>query len=208
MFQDRKEAGLLLAQNLKEYKNRQDTIVLAIPRGGIVIGRQIANNLDLLFSVIVVKKLGAPENPELAIGALAPNGVKVIDWELVQHLGVNREYLNEELERKRQEVEEREKKYQVSGMKYKVLEKNIVILVDDGIATGATTQAAIKYIKEKAKVRIILAVPVIAKDTYNKLQSEVDELIALEVSESFHAVGQFYREFPQVTDEEVIKYLK
>ncbi len=213
VFQNREEAGKLLAQKLGSYRNNNGTLVLAIPRGGVVVGKQIALNLKLPISCVVVKKVGAPNNPELAIGAVSSNGVKYIDWDLAFRSEVEQEYLDKEIKRKQEEVEEREKKLGTKNLELKTENKKIFILVDDGVATGATVLVAIKYIKEKFTVHdsrftIILAVPVIAKDTYDKLQSEVDRIVALEVTLSFGAVGEFYREFPQVSDEEVIKILK
>jgi len=222
VFQNREEAGELLTDRLSIYKKQKMVLVVAIPRGGVVVARQIATKLSLPLSIIVVKKLGAPANPELAIGALAPDGVRYIDFDLALRSGVEQEYLDREIRQKKEEVEERIKKFQIPNSKFQIKNNKIFILVDDGVATGATVLAAIRYIKEsqKSKVlprrqagksqkyKIILAVPVIAKETYNKLQTEVDEIVALEIPESFNAVGQFYKEFPQVSDEEVIKLLK
>ena len=233
MFQNRQQAGLLLAKRLKTYESRLDTLVLAIPRGGVVVGAAIAKQFNLPLAVVVVKKLGAPGNSELAIGAIAPDGIKVIDAPMALRLGVDQQYLDEEIERKKKEVQEREKKYKVQsfppqrdpasgGTKFTVMNYKIIVLVDDGIATGATVQAALKYINHQkltthpsiplragnSQLKTILAVPVIAKDSYDRLKSEVDELIALKVPESFGSVGQFYREFPQVSDEEVKKILE
>ena len=238
MFQNREEAGLHLASKLKQFQDSSDAIVLAIPRGGVIVAKQIADSLQIPLSVSVVKKLGAPNNCELAIGAIAGGGVKFIDWNLVSRLGIEQEYLDEEIKRKKREVEERERKLSVArlhqlGWKHygqvscqlSVKDKKIVILVDDGVATGATVLAAIKYIKEqitntcpqmlrikrcrreKHGIKIILAVPVIAKDAFDQIKSEISEIVALEIAEVFGAVGQFYREFPQVTDEEVIDIL-
>lgn len=221
MFQNRQQAGLLLAKRLKAYDSRLDALVLAIPRGGVVVGAAIAKYLHLPLAVVVVKKLGAPGNSELAIGAIAPNGIKMIDAPLALRLGVDQQYLDEEIERKKKEVKEREKKYQKSNIKNQISKKKIVIIVDDGVATGATVLAALKFINHQkltthpsiplragnSELRTIVAVPVIAKDSYDKLKSEVDELIALEIPESFGAVGQFYREFHQVNDEEVSEIL-
>jgi len=233
VFQSREEAGQLLSTKLSKYQKDKYAIVLGIPRGGVVVGNQIAKLLNISFSAVVVKKLSAPDNPELAIGAIAPENVKVIDWDLALRSGVEQGYLDEEVEKKRKEVEERIKKYSRSSGIHdatdahssqaasgKISNYKTIILTDDGVATGATVLAALKYIKNirlaanDRKLKTILAVPVIARDTYNKLKSEVDpdqigvdEIIALEIPESFSAVGQFYNEFPQVTDEEVMKML-
>jgi predicted phosphoribosyltransferase len=214
MFQNREEAGLLIANKLKEYRDKNKTVVLAIPRGGVIVGRQIANELRLPLDIIIVKKISAPNNPELAIGAIAPSNVKYIDWDLVLRVGAEQEYLDEEIKRKQKEIEEKEKKFlmrsNLLGGSTSLEDKKIIILVDDGIATGATVLAAIKYIKQTTnnqKLITILAVPVIAEDAYNRIKSEVDRIIALEVPESFGAVGEFYEEFPQVSDEEVVSIL-
>ena len=210
MFKNRVEAGRILSKKLVKYRRDKNATVLSIPRGGIIVGKELAKNLILPHSHIVVKKLSAPNNSELAIGALAPSGVKVIDWELALRIGVDQEYLDEEIKRKSREAEERMNKFnspaggQISNFK-------TIILTDDGVATGSTVLAAIKYIKEQRtknkEQKIILAVPVIAQDTYNKLKSEVNEIVALEIPDSFSAVGQFYEEFPQVTDEEVLEII-
>lgn len=210
MFQNRKEAGMLLSKRLSNFKKDENAIILAIPRGGVVVGKQISQDLSLPLSLVVVKKLGAPSNPELAIGALAPSGVKYIDWDLALRIGAEQEYLDREIRQKKKEVEERVKKFQISNFKFS--KYKTFILVDDGIATGATTLAAIEYIKASVKrkaesEKLILAVPVIAKETYNRLQEKVDKIVALETPEFFGAVGEFYREFPQISDEEVIKLL-
>lgn len=223
MFQNREEAGALLANKLEKYKDNPNVIILAVPRGGAVVGRRIADILGLPLSLAVVRKIGAPYNPELAVGAIAPGGIEVIDGELAARVGADREYLDKEIEIKRKELEERLKKYQISNIKYQIRNKEIVILVDDGIATGATTLAAVRYIKgsQKSKVpsaraqgegksqklRIILAVPVVARDTFDRLKSEVEEIMALEIPEFFGAVGQFYLEFSQIDDKEVSKLL-
>lgn len=211
MFQNRKEAGILLSQKLDIFQDDlAGALVLAIPRGGVVVGAQIADHLHLPLDIIVIKKLRAPGNSELAIGAVAPGGVQFVDWELVLRSGVEQEYLDQELSDRRKEVEERVKKYQIPNTKFQINFKNqiskykTIILVDDGVATGATVLAALKYIGKK--IKIILAVPVIARDIYDTLESKV-EIIALEIPESFGAVGEFYKEFPQVTDEEVVKML-
>jgi len=216
MFVNREEAGELLAQSLQEYRDRDNAVVFAIPRGGVVVGNKIAKILHLPLKVIVVRKLGAPANPELAIGAVAPEGIQVIDEDLVFRLGVGKKYLDEEIKRKRRELQERMERFGIKNLELTIKNKKIMILVDDGVATGATTLAAIRYLKYlklrtnlpvgkagNLELKTILAVPVIAKDTYNRLQSEVDKIVALEIPESFGAVGEFYREFPQVDDEEV-----
>lgn len=213
MFQNREEAGNLLSRKLSEYKALSDCVVLAIPRGGAVVGAQIAAKLSLPLSVVVVKKLGAPGNPELALGAVTQSGIKYIDWELALRSGIKQEYLDKEIALKEKETDEKMKKFRINNLELRIRDKKTIILTDDGVATGATVFAAIKYIKSLQPLttnrqRItVLAVPIIAGDTYGKIKPEVDRIVALEVPGSFHAVGQFYREFPQVNDEEVMKLL-
>lgn len=214
---------------LKKSKIGGQAIVMAIPRGGVVVGAAIARNLKIPLSIIVVKKLGAPGNSELAIGAIASDDIYYLDQQIIKRLDIDQKYIDEEVKRKKKEVEEKRIKYQVSCLaglpagrhgrqaSIKNQEYRHIILVDDGIATGATVLAAIKYIKDQVTIRqladkeqkkIILATPVIARDTYDKLESEVNKIVALEVSDEFFAVGQFYREFTQVTDEQVIDIIK
>lgn len=216
MFQNRQEAGRLLADSseLGKYKGRGDVVVLSIPRGGVVIGSEIARILKVSLSAIVVKKLGAPGNPELAIGAVAPDNIKEIDWELALRKGVEQDYFDNELKKKKQEIDRREKMYRLRDIKFLIKDKKTVILTDDGVATGATVFAAIKYIRNLKKaldlqsLQIILAIPVMAKNTLERLKSETDGVITLEVPESFGAVGEFYSEFPQVSDAQVLNILK
>ena len=150
MFKNREEAGKLLSSKLSGYQKDNDAIVLAIPRGGVIVGKQIANLLKIQFAVIIVKKLTAPHNPELAIGAITLGKIKIIDWDLALRLGVEQEYLDMEIEKKSKEVEERERKFSrpAGGLESRIKNKKIIILTDDGVATGATVLAAIKYIKE------------------------------------------------------------
>ena len=230
MFQNRQEAGRLLAEKLKKYKNRQNSIVYSIPRGGVVVGKQIADILNIPLDVVIVKKLGAPGNPELAIGAVAGSDVYDIDQSIIPMLGIEKKYIDKELKNKLKEIEERKLKFRIRNPtfakatvgKQEVGSRNFenIIITDDGVATGATTLMAIRYIKLRAenpakqdpaprgqKPNIVLAVPVISRDTYEKIKLQVDELIALEVPESFSAVGQFYKEFGQIGDEEVVENL-
>lgn len=189
-------------------------VVLSIPRGGVVIGSEIARILKVSLSAIVVKKLGAPGNPELAIGAVAPDNIKEIDWELTLRKGVEQDYFDWELKKKKQEIDRREKMYGLRDIKFLIKDKKTVILTDDGVATGATVLAAIKYIRNlKNKLglqslQIILAIPVIAKDTLERLKCETDGVTTLEAPKSFGAVGEFYSEFPQVSDAQVLNILK
>lgn len=204
MFVDRYQAGELLSQKLQKYKG--EGIVLSIPRGGVVVGKVVSKNLNIPHEIVVTKKIPAKEQPELAIGAVGGEGVVVFDSSLVERLNIDSSYLTEEVERVKEEVEERIKKFSPRGPLE--LSGKTVVLVDDGIATGATVEAAIKYLRKKNVAKIVLAIPVIPRDAINKFRDLVDELVFLETPEDFHAVGQFYQNFPQVTDEEVIKLLQ
>lgn len=208
MFKDRNEAGKLLSEKLDKFRNRSDTLILGLPRGGVVVAGEVARKLNLPLQVLSVKKLGAPYNSELAIGAVAPGGVKWLDYDMIKVLGVDEDYLDEEIKRKGQEAEEKNRKFQSVKSEYRNINFKNIILIDDGVATGATVRAAIKYIREKMKkVKIILAVPVIAKEVFSSLKSEVDSVTTLEVPEYFGAVGQFYQEFGQVEDSQVLEIL-
>lgn len=205
MFESRESAGELLAIKLQD-RNLGAGIIFAIARGGAVIGYAIAKKLDLPLKILIVKKVGHPDNPELAIGAVAPGNIDYIDVFFASSLGISQDSLNELLEEKRKEVDDRLKKYNIS------LAKNLygkeAILTDDGIATGSTVKAAIKYIKNLSAKKIIVASPVVAKETYDELKEVVDEMVVLEVPESFGSVGQFYKYFPQIDDEKVMEIIK
>ncbi|MFZ3063088.1 MAG: phosphoribosyltransferase [Actinomycetota bacterium] len=202
MWRDRREAGRYLAEALKEFKNK-DVLVLAIPRGGVVVGDEVATALNAALDVVVPRKIGAPFNPELAIGAIAADGSKVLDQNLIQRLDVSEEYLKKEIERQTEEIKRRISEYR-GGRSPLEIEEKTVILVDDGVATGATTLAAIKYLRNKKPAQIILAIPVGPPDTVEKLKKEVDRLICLSIPLLFYAVGQFYEQFEQTTDQEVV----
>lgn len=201
MFENRQQAGKLLAQLLKDKEDKK-TIVCGITRGGVVVASEVAKLLQYPLYPIVVKKIGAPDNPELALGALTYDKTTFIDWGLVKRVGASQNYLNEQIEVKSADVNRLAVKFK-HKQRIPVKGKNI-ILIDDGIATGATALAVIKYLNSRKVNKIILAVPVIATEVYKKLKAKVAELVALEVSNELSAVGQFYESFPQVSDEEVL----
>lgn len=206
MFYDRTEAGEKLAEKLLKYKNKPNTLILALVRGGIIVGEVVANKLHLSLDIIISKKIGAPGNSELAIGAVTESGDPVLNEEMIGTRGITAEYLDAEIFRVREEIKRRIKIYREGKLAKKLADKTI-ILVDDGVATGKTTEAAVKYLKDKKAKKIILAIPVIAFDTLEKLKKQVNELVYVEAPEMFFAVGQFYEEFPQITDEKVKKIL-
>ncbi len=205
MFLNRSDAGRKLATKLKKYQIEQP-ILLALPRGGVPIGYEVAQALKAPLDVLVVRKIGTPWNPELGIGAVAP-GVEVLDEASLRGLGIKASELGEIIEQEKQELKRRQKLYQHGEVLLNITGKT-VILIDDGLATGVTTRAAIQAIKKLKPAKLILAVPVGPNDTVEKLSELVDDLICLERPYDFYAVGAFYHSFPQVSDEEVISLLK
>ncbi|MCS7135748.1 MAG: phosphoribosyltransferase [Nitrososphaerota archaeon] len=204
-FKNREEAGRLLAKALKDYKGC-DVVVLAIPRGGVVVGYHVAEELDCPLDVIIPRKLGAPLQPELAIGAVAENGTSVLNEELIESMGVSRQYIERKIKEEVAEIRRRVSLYR-SGRDAIPIKDKIVILVDDGLATGATMRAAINYVKKFGPKAIVVAVPVAPPDVVKSLRREVDRVVCLSTPEPFYAIGQFYEEFEQVEDEEVIRLL-
>src|SRR3989344_4717773 len=201
IFQDRHEAGKKLAEALKKYKNKKDVIVLGIPRGGVEVAFSVAKALKVPLSVVVTKKIGHPFNPELAIGAVSPDNY-IIDEDYKDKEG----YAKKAIKELNAEIKKRYKKY--AQGKLPQLKNKIEIVVDDGLATGHTMIAAIKYVKSESPKKVIAAVPVAAQDSYKKVKAIADEVICLHVPIFFSAVGSFYREFEQLDDEEVKKYLE
>lgn len=205
MFENRKEAGKLLVKKLLKFKNSKDVIVLGITRGGVVVAWEISEKLNVPFEIIVIKKIGAPLNPELAIGAVGSSGTVYWDERILENINASKEYKKEALLIKIKEREELSKYLRIND-KLLMIKDKVVILVDDGVATGTTVLAAQKFLKQKKAKKIILATPVIAQDTYNFIEKYFDSIIALEVSNELNSVGQFYREFTQVENKEV-KYI-
>ena len=212
-FQNREQAGEKLAVELQDYRAKKDLVVLAIPRGGVVVGKKIAQTLQCPLDVIVTKKIGAPGNPELAIGAVGsapPAGEQVepvINEELAAKMGTDEKYLKSQISKLKIETKRREKEFRGDKPPLNLKDK-AVIITDDGVATGATMMAAIELVRQQGPKKIIVAAPVIAKDTLKKIEKLADEVIYLEAPSLFFAVGQFYRNFEQVSDEEVVKLLR
>jgi putative phosphoribosyl transferase len=204
IFADRVEAGERLAVALARYKGA-DAVVLAIPRGGVIVGEAVARALGLPLDVVVPRKIGAPGNPELGLGAIAP-GVRVLDEWLIERLGVTEEYLEREIEAEEREIERRERVYR-AGRPPADVEGKVAIVVDDGVATGGTAIAALRWARAHGAARVVLAVPVAPPGSVPKLAREADEVVVLETPEPFFAVGEWYRRFDQTTDEEVIAAL-
>lgn len=206
LFKDRYDAGRQLVPKLNAYKNHKDAVVIGLARGGVVTASEIAEGLHLPLNVIVVRKIGAPGNEELALGAITESGEGFFNDDLIAMLGVSSDYLKREIEKEKGVAKRRVELYH-SGHKSLNLKNKVVILVDDGIATGASVRAAIKSIKASGAQKIVLAVPVAAPDSLRKIGKEVDEVICLSTPAFFEAVGAFYRAFDQTSDEEIIRLL-
>jgi len=205
-FADRVEAGKRLASALAGFAGK-NTIVLAIPRGGVVVGYEIAKTFNLPLDVIIPRKIGAPDNPELAIGAMTEDGTIILDNNLVRYLGVSGEYVKEESERQKSEIERRLKFYR-QNEPYPNLQARDVIIVDDGIATGSTMKAALASVKNRGAKTVTVAVPICPPSTVKELKKQANRVVCLYTPEYFQAIGQFYNDFSQTTDEEVIQLLK
>lgn len=206
VFRDREEAGQRLANNLEKFRGK-DPIILGIPRGGVVVAYQVAKVLKAQLDVIIARKLGAPSQPEFAIGAIAPNGIRVLNEDSVHYFRLSKQDIENLVAKQQHEMERRIKLYRSGNVDLNVKDR-IVIVIDDGLATGLTAVAAVRSVKKSGAKQIILAVPVCAADTFQNIQHEVDEVICLSVPEYFDAVGRFYQDFPQTTDDEVIALLK
>lgn len=206
-FQNRREAGQLLAKELTGLRGQEGLIVLGIPRGGVVVAYEVAQELDVPLDVYITRKIGAPYNPELAIGAVASDGTLVLDHALIERIGASDDYVQQETEHQRQEIKRRMAAYRGSRPELN-LEGRAVVLVDDGVATGATVLASLRAIKQRQPAQLILAVPVGPADTIRTLSQEADRVVCLHTPEIFWAVGAFYAIFDQTSDAEVVRLLE
>jgi putative phosphoribosyl transferase len=205
MFKDRKEAGRLLAKALSEYKDK-NPVILAIPRGGVVVAYEVAKALNAPLDLIIPRKISAPDQPELAIGAVTEDGTTILNQDILQYLRVPDDYIKAEVKRQEEEIKRRIQKY--LGDKPRVpIKGKIIILIDDGVATGATIRAAIASIRKRKPALIVLAIPVGPIDTIEELRKDADRVICLMTPEPFFAIGQFYENFEQTSDKEVIQIL-
>ncbi|MDH4301861.1 MAG: phosphoribosyltransferase family protein [Nitrospira sp.] len=207
LFKDRHHAGKQLAQRLLHYKEAKDAIIIALPRGGVVVGYDISLALRLPLHVLITRKLGTPSNPELAMGALAETGYRHMNQDVIRAYGVSKADLEEEIRRQQSEIDRRVRRYR-EGRTLPSLKGQTVILVDDGIATGATFFASLGAILKAETARIVAAVPVAPPRVVAELNSLVDEIVVLHISEWFFGIGQFYEQFLQVEDDEVITCLE
>jgi putative phosphoribosyl transferase len=206
-FADRVEAGRLLAEQLASYVRRPDVIVLALPRGGVPVAYEIAVRLDVPLDIFLVRKLGAPGQPELAMGAIATGGARVLNDEVIRYLAVSPDVIEAVARAEQIELERREHAYR-GDRPTPDLQGRIVILVDDGLATGSSMRAAIAAVRAQAPARTVVAVPVAARETFEELKREVEEVVCLRMPEPFAAVGLWYDDFSQTGDEEVRELLQ
>ncbi|EKQ57462.1 MULTISPECIES: phosphoribosyltransferase family protein [unclassified Clostridium] len=206
MFKDREDAGKKLSIELEKFKN-ENPIILAIPRGGIITAYETIKKFKFDWDLIIPRKIGLPHNKEIAIGAVALDGTYLLNEEYVDMLNISDEYIKNEIFEQTDEIKRRLIKYK-GNEDFPHVENRTVIIIDDGIATGFTIQAAIQSIKKHDAEKIILAVPVAPKDTIFKLKEIVDEVICLLIPDEFYAVGPYYKNFEQTTDEEVFKLVE
>ncbi len=207
LFADRFEAGRLLASRLAEFAERNDVVVLALPRGGVPVGYEVAKALQAPLDIFVVRKLGTPGQEELAMGALASGGITVLNQEVIQELDISQETIDTAVSRGGPELERRELEYR-EGRPAVEVQGWTVILVDDGLATGSSMRVAAKALKKKLAAQIVVAVPVASPSTCAEFEREVDKVICAVTPHPFWAVGQWYRNFSQTTDEEVRELLR
>ena len=205
VFADRRDAGKQLAQKLMAYKGNPDVLLFALPRGGAVLGAEIAKALELPFDLVVTRKIGAPFNPEYAIGALAETGELI--WNEAERQATDKKALDRIVKDETEEAARRIKKYR-QGRELPDMIGKTVILIDDGVATGLTIRAGVAAVKDKKPAKVVIAVPHGAKDSLDALRKEVDEVVVLYEPEWYGAVGQFYENFPQTSDQEVLELLK
>jgi predicted phosphoribosyltransferase len=205
-FKDRREAGVELAAKLHHYAGRHDVVVLALPRGGVPVASEVAEALDAPLDIFLVRKLGLPSHPELAMGAIASGGVRVLNDDVVRWYGVSDDVIDAVAQAEEVELERREREYR-RGWPLSELRGRTVILVDDGLATGSTMKAAVEAARQHAPARVVVAVPVGAPSTCEEVADITDETVCARTPQPFSAVGQWYRDFSQTTDEEVRELL-
>lgn len=201
-FRDRIDAGQALAKKLTQYANRDDVIILALPRGGVPVAYEVAKVLNAPLDVMLVRKLGVPYQPELAMGAIASGGVRVLNEQVVRSLGINDDDIEKVAATEAQELERRERAYRGDRPPLQIKDMTVIV-IDDGIATGATMRAAVSALQQQHPARLVVAAPTSAQDTYNRLLGEADEVICIATPEPYIAVGLWYEHFDQTSDDEV-----
>lgn len=206
IYRDRNDAGRQLATLLTAYANQPQTLILALPRGGVPVGYEIARQLQVPLDVFLVRKLGVPDQEELAMGAIASGGIRVLNEDVVEHLHIPGSVIEEATRREQRELARRERLYRANTPP-PIFAGKTIILVDDGLATGASMRAAIQALKHQHTAHLAVAVPVAAMTTCLLLQSEVDRLICAQMPEPFYGVGYWYQDFAQTSDEQVRELL-
>lgn len=206
-FMDRHEAGKILADQLKQYAKKDTTIVLALPRGGVPVAYEIARQLSLPLDIFIVRKLGVPGHEELAMGAIATGDITVFNDDILQHLNIPKSAIEQVIQFEKKELRRRDSTYR-ENKPFPSLEGKTIILVDDGIATGATMRVAIKALQQKNPASIVIAVPVAAFSTYEELSRLVDKIFCPLIPHELYAVGSWYENFSQTSDKEVFELLK
>jgi predicted phosphoribosyltransferase len=206
-FADRKAAGRALATLLQEYADRTDVLVLALPRGGVPVGFEVAEALRAPLDLFLVRKLGTPGHRELAMGAIASGGVRVLNDDVVRSYGISPPLIDAVAKAEQHELERREAAYR-EGREPAALEGRVVLLIDDGLATGSTMKAAVQAVRARKPAQVVVAVPVGARETCDELSALADEVVCAWMPEPFSAVGQWYLDFGQTTDEEVRQLLR
>lgn len=207
IFRDRRDAGRQLAARLRRYADRGDVLVLALPRGGVPVAYEVAQELNAPLDVFLVRKLGVPGHEELAMGAIASGGVRVLNEDIVNYLGIPDEVIDAVAIREQRELKRRERAYHGDRPPPDVKDR-VVILIDDGLATGSTMRAAAESLRLQKPQRIVVAVPVSSPETCSQFRSEVDEIVCAFTPEHFQGVGLWYEDFSQTSDEEVRELLK
>lgn len=207
IFKDRKDAGKQLAEKLAHYRDKAELIVLGLPRGGVTVAYEIAGALNCPLDILIVRKIGFPGNPELAAGAVSETGTVVLNEDIVAAYGVSRAYLDRETARQKEEIARRISLYR-GGKGVPPLAGKTVILVDDGVATGATAKAAISTLKQEKIAKLVVALPVATQEAEREIAPTVDEWVCLQTPAGFMAVGNYYYDFTQVEDEDVVAMLK
>lgn len=206
-FRNRRDAGRILAQKLLHYADGSDVIVLALPRGGVPVAYEVALTLNVPLDIFIVRKLGLPGQEELAIGAIASGGIRVLNEDIIRRLHISEEMIDHVAQRELKELQRREQRYRGDNPPPEVLDKT-VILIDDGLATGASMRAAIAGLRAQHPARIVVAVPTAAPETCEDFKAEVDEVVCAMTPEPFLGVGRWYEDFSQTTDEGVRLFLE
>lgn len=207
MFRDRRDAGIQLARRLLHYRERKDVVVLALPRGGVVTGSEIASSLNLPLDVLIVRKIGVPFQPELAAGALSETGTVVFNKDVLSSYDIPQSYLDGEISKQKGEISRRIMLYR-KGKGIQDLEGKTIILTDDGVATGATMKVAIETLKKERLKKLVVALPVAPPEVAHEIKGMVDEFLCIETPSYFMAVGNHYIDFTQVSDADVVKILQ